>query len=103
MNQSEIDTFIDNLITDKNLSGLTPEGREQIASELKDALIEQINRAVLNNLSDEKLDELNDLLDKGGMDDEKMHDFIMNSGVDVPKVTTETLLYFRNFYLGDEQ
>ena len=99
----DIDSFIDNLITEKNLRGLTPEGRTQVASELKATITEQINRAILNQLPDEKLDELNDLLDRGDMNEAKMQEFLMNSGVDIAKVTTETLLYFRAFYLGEQQ
>lgn len=101
MNQDGFDSFIDSLITEKNLRGITPEGRAQVAGELKETLIEQVNRAILNELPDEKLDELNDLLDKGDMNESKMQDFLMNSGVDIPKVTTKTLLYFKAFYLGN--
>ena len=99
----DIDSFVDSLIKEKKMQGLTPEGYEQVASELKAAVIEQINRALLNQLPDEKLDELNDLLDSGEMDEAKMQDFLMNSGLDIPKITTETLLYFKAFYLGEQE
>ena len=101
MNQDGLDSFVDSLITEKNLSGLTPEGRQIVANELKENIIEQVNRAILNELPDEKLDELNDKLDQGPLSEDQMQEFLMNSGVDIPKVTTKTLLYFKAFYLGN--
>ncbi len=101
MNQDGLDSFVDSLITEKNLSGLTPEGRQIVANELKENIIEQVNRAILNELPDEKLDELNDKLDQGPLSEEQMQEFLLDSGVDIPKVTTKTLLYFKAFYLGN--
>ena len=45
MDQPELDSFVESLIDEKNISGLTPEGRAQIAGEIKDELVQQINRA----------------------------------------------------------
>ena len=62
MNEDNFDRFVNSLIKEKDLKGLTPEGREQVAAELKNLISEEVNRAILMELSDEKLDEL----DKAG-------------------------------------
>jgi hypothetical protein len=51
-------------------------------------------------LPDENLDELNNLMDTEGFGDADMQNFIANSGVDINKITTETMIKFKAFYLG---
>lgn len=102
MNDDNFDRFVNSLIAEKDLKGLTPEGREQVAAELKNLISEEVNRAILMELSDEKLDELDKLMDDGPLSESEMQDFLRNSGVDIPKVTTKTLMYFRSFYLGEK-
>ena len=95
MDQPEVGAFIDSLIDKKNISGLTDEARASIAGELKELLAQQINRAILAQLSDEKLDELNRRMDSGNFNADDVQKFINNSGVDIPKVTAETMLYLQ--------
>ena len=102
MNDNNFDRFVNSLIVEKDLKGLTPEGREQVAAELKNLISEEVNRAILMELSDEKLDELDKLMNDGPLSESEMQDFLRNSGVDIPKVTTKTLMYFRSFYLGEK-
>ena len=87
-------------IDEKGLTGLNEDTRKTVVNELKSALVEQINRAILINLPDEKLDELNNLMDQDGFGDADMQKFIAESGVDVNKITAETMLQFKAFYLG---
>lgn len=96
----ELDNFINSIIDEKGLTGLTEDSRKTVVNELKGALIEQINRAILMELPDEKLDELNNLMDTEGFGDTDMQNFIANSGVDINKITTETMIKFKAFYLG---
>ena len=103
MEGNELDQFVNQLIEDKNITGLTPEGREQVANELKELVTDEINRAVLTAMPDSKLDELSALMDSGDFTSDDMQKFIAESGVDLKQITTETLLYFRAFYLGNEQ
>lgn len=100
MDQPELDSFVEGLINDKNIEGLTPEGRKQIAGEIKDELVQQINRAVLMELPDDKLDEIDQKLEAGEIQPEELQAIIQDSGVDVAKITAETMLYFKAFYLG---
>lgn len=100
MKDDNFDKFVDSLIVEKDLKGLTAEGREQIATELKNLIAEEVNRAILMELPDEKLDELDARMNEGPLSEEEMQEFLSNSGVDIPKITTKTLMYFRSFYLG---
>ena len=54
-------------------------------------------------LPDEKLDELNNLMDTEGFGDEGMQDFLRNSGVNIEKITAETMMKFKAFYLGTQE
>ena len=95
-----LDIFVNQIIDEKGLTGLNEDTRKTVVNELKSALVEQINRAILINLPDEKLDELNNLMDQDGFGDADMQKFIAESGVDVNKITAETMLQFKAFYLG---
>lgn len=98
----DLDTFINQIIDEKGLKGLNDDSRKTVVNELKSNLVEQINRAILMNLPDEKLDELNKLMDTEGFGNEEMQAFIANSGIDINKITTETMLAFKAFYLGQK-
>lgn len=95
----ELDTFINGLLEDKQLPGLTEDVRAQLLIDLKKRLLNQIDRAVVDALPPEKLDGFNQLLDMPGVDDEQIHRFIRESGVDIKKVTLHTMLRFRDLYL----
>lgn len=97
-----LDVFINQLIDEKGLTGLNEDSRKTVVNELKSSLIEQINRAILMHLPDEKLDELNNLMDQEGFGDNDMQNFVANSGVDINKITAETMLQFKAFYLGTQ-
>lgn len=103
MNEDNFDRFVNSLIEDKKLTGLTEEDRKLVAAEIKDLISEEINRALLMELSNEKLEELDQRMDQGPISEEEMQEFLLNSGVDVAKVTTKTLMNFRAFYLGGGQ
>ena len=100
MAQDELDGFVDSLIEKKNLKGLTPEGRETVARELKELVVEEINRAIIDALPDDKLDELDRITSQENFNPEDVQKLIADSGINTAKITTETLLYFESFYLG---
>ena len=100
MAQDELDSFINSLIERKQLKGLTDEGRANVAAELKELLTEQINRAILDALPEDKLDEIDKITSQENYNPEDVQKVIDESGIDVVKITTQTLLYFQSFYLG---
>lgn len=101
MNQDALSKFINDLIDAKGYKTLDSDVRRQLEQDLKNRLIDQINRAVLEALPENKIDGFNDLLDRGASQQE-VQQYIATSGVDTKKITLETMLRFRSLYLGDK-
>jgi uncharacterized protein (DUF1778 family) len=100
MNGEELDSFVRNMLEDKNLPGLDDEEvKDQVVDDMKNDVLDQIDRAIIAALPDEKMDEFNALLDQPDVSDEQLQQFIVASGVDVQKVTTDVLIAFRGLYL----
>ncbi len=91
--------FINSMLEDKQLA-VEPELREQMAKDLQTRLMDQIDRAVIEALPEDKVDGLNDLLDTSASEQE-VQSYIVDCGVDIQRVTLETMLRFRELYLGD--
>ena len=100
MNQDALSKFISDIIDAKGYKTLDSDVRRQLEQDLKNRLIDQINRAVLEALPENKIDGFNDLLDRNASQQE-VQQYIANSGVDTKKITLETMLRFRSLYLGD--
>ncbi len=101
MNQDAISKFISDIIDAKGYKTLDSDVRRQLEQDLKNRLLDQIDRAVLEALPENKIDGFNDLLDRGASQQE-IQQYIANSGVDTKKITLETMLRFRSLYLGDK-
>ena len=101
MQTDEVDIFINRLLLEKNLAGVTDDVRVQLVADLKARLIDQINRALINAIPDDRIDAFNILLDDASTKDEAIQSFITESGVDVPQVTLDTMLRFSQLYLGN--
>ena len=69
---------------------------------MKKRLEDQINRAAIQALSEEKADELAKRLEDPNFTNEDMAKFMQDSGVNLAEVALETMLKFRGFYLGTE-
>ena len=95
-----VDDFIENLLNERGITNVDPEIRAELQAEMKNQLMDQINQAAVMQLSEEKADELAKLVDTPDFTNEKMTEFMQNSGVDLASVTIDTMLRFRNFYLG---
>lgn len=100
MEQNALGEFINQLLDEKQLSGVTDDVREQLVEDLSEKLLDQINRAVIDEFSDTQVDEFNALLDTPDVDDQKIQTFIASSGVNVQTVAGRTMLRFRELYLG---
>lgn len=101
MDQDVLSKFINDIIDAKNFKTLDGDVRQQLEQDLKNRLLDQIDRAVLGALPEDKIDGLNDLLDRDASQQE-VQQYIANSGVDTKKITLETMLRFRSLYLGDK-
>lgn len=101
MNQDALSKFISDIIDAKGYKTLDSDVRRQLEQDLKNRLLDQIDRAVLEALPENKIDGFNDLLDRGASQQE-VQQYIATSGVDTEKITLETMLRFRSLYLGDK-
>ena len=96
----KIDQFLEDLLDARGITHLEPEAREEIKAQLKTELLEQIDRAAINELSSEQVDELSKKMDDPNFTEDQVYEYILNSGVDVENTTLETILKFRDLYLG---
>jgi hypothetical protein len=94
-----VETFIDQLIDEKGL-GVEGDVRKQLKLDMMERLLDQIDRASINALPEDKAIELADKLDDENFTDEQVAEFMKNSGVDLERVALETMLQFRLLYLG---
>ena len=101
MNQDALSKFISDIIDAKGYKTLDSDVRRQLEQDLKNRLLDQIDRAVLEALPENKIDGFNNLLDRGASQQE-VQQYIATSGVDTKKITLETMLRFRSLYLGDK-
>jgi len=99
----DLDKFINEILTTKNLSIPSEEVRLQLVSDLKKRLIEQINRALIVAMPNEQINKLNEMLDSGNSSDTEFQNLVESSGIDVKGITLKTMLKFRGLYLETPQ
>jgi len=93
-----INTFIKKLVEEKQIKNIDEETRAQIESDLYDRIEDRINVAILENLPAEKLDEFNDLLDSGNL--EEIQKYCHDNINDFEEMIARELISFRNIYLN---
>lgn len=95
----EIDQFIEQIMAEKGVDDIEPEVKEELKADMKQRLLDQIDKAAIMKLSEEKAAELAAKVDNPNFTNEDLTAFMQNSGVDLTQVALETMLQFRNFYL----
>jgi hypothetical protein len=100
---NELDDFINTMLKERQLPPMDEEVRVQIVADLKKDLLDQIDKALINALPEDKLQEFNTLLDSSDVNTETLQGFIKNSGIDVADVTVRTMVGFRALYLQGTQ
>ena len=90
--------FVNKMITEKTPQGLDDGDRDKISRVLIEQLNQRMEYALIAALPDDKLTELNNLLDNNGKDD-AIDGVFDNSGVDFDAVSQQTLEAFRQEYL----
>ena len=94
-----VEQFIDQLIDEKDLN-LEDDVRQELKVDMINRLLDQIDKASINALPEDKAIELADKLDDPEFTDEQVAEFIRSSGVDMERVALETMMQFRLLYLG---
>lgn len=100
MNTQELDAFIEQILKDKGITDLDPEVLEDVKTDMKNRLLDQIDKAAIMQLSEEKAEELTKLTEDPEFTNEKLAEFMQDSGVDLAEVALDTMLRFRDFYLN---
>ena len=95
-----VDDFIENLLNERGITEVEPDVRAELKEDMKNRLMDQINKAAIMQLSEEKAAELAEKINDPDFTNEKMTEFMQNSGVNLTEVALDTMLRFRNFYLG---
>lgn len=100
METQNIDDFIEQLLIDKGITDLEPEIKADLVNDMKTRLMDQINKAAVMQLSEEKAAELAEMVDSPDFTNEKLTQFMQDSGVNLAEVALDTMLQFRSSYLG---
>ena len=95
-----VDDFIESLLTEKGIIDVEPDIKKELKEEMEKRLLGQINKAAVMQLNEEEAAELAKRIDQPDFTNEEMAKFMQNSSVNLAEVALDTMLKFRNFYLG---
>ena len=101
--QELLDAFVEDMMTERGLKQLEETAFTALKEDLKQRLNFQINRAILVQLPDEKLDEIAKVIDSEEPKAEEIDRILNEANVDVAETTRETMKIFREAYLGAEK
>ena len=88
---------------EKGVSAPTPEIEADLKNELKDQLLREIDRSLIGELPDDKLEELNRLATANGqIKPDVIAKMVEESNLDVTDIVGTTMARFREIYLKDE-
>lgn len=98
-----VEQFIEQLLVDKGITDLDPDVKKELKTQMLQELMNQIDRAAINALPEDKAVELAKNLDDPLYTNEQASEFIAKSGIDLQQISLQTMMQFRNFYLSDGQ
>ena len=99
-NEEIIEVFIEGLIIDKGLENLSEEEKDDIRDELNEKLTDFLTQALVNALPEDKVNELDNMIDNGAAGPENVKRLLDDAGVDSGKVVVDALQKFRELYLN---
>lgn len=94
-----LDDFMESLLQEKGVN-VEGEVRDQLKADMTQRLLNQIDRATLNRLTEAQAIELSNKLDDPDFNDTDAAEFIKSCGIDSQQVALETMIQFRALYLG---
>ena len=98
-NEEVVANFAKGLLTEKNLGEMDEATEKDMVQDLIERINDFVNRAVLESLPKEKLDELDDMIDSDTATPEAVAQLIQNSGIDASAVAVKAMEKFREVYL----
>ena len=97
----QIDEFMDRLIEERGSTNLSEDARKELKQVLTQELLDQIDKAAIYALPEDKAIELAKKTDDPNFTNDDMAKFIQDSGVDLQQIALHTMVEFRNFYLAE--
>ncbi|MDO4978945.1 MAG: hypothetical protein Q4E47_02210 [Candidatus Saccharibacteria bacterium] len=99
-----VDEFIDSIINEKGYQNLDDDVRQAMKQDMTQRLMDQIDHAAIDSLSEDKAVELADKLETNpDMPEEEITKFMEDAGVDLNAIAMTTMLQFRMLYLGGSE
>ena len=99
--EETIDYFVRGIMHEKGNDVGSEEMQNGIFGDLKTELLKQIDRSLIAELPDDKLEEFNRLATENGqLDPNMVAQAVADAGIDVNEVTAGTMKKFREIYLG---
>lgn len=99
-NDELLDVFAEEMMRERGLGDLDEESFKMLKDDLRQRVAFQINRAILAQLPEDKLNELGAGLESGVVTSEQFDELIKTYNIDVEKTTEDTLMTFREAYVG---
>ena len=99
-NEEIIENFARGLLIEKNLGEMDENTEKDMINDLIERVNAFIDRAVLESLPKEKLDELDNMIDNDTATPEAVAQLIQSSGIDANTISVEAMAKFREVYLG---
>ena len=90
-----LDEFVDRLLSEKGITNADPAYREEI----KEKILSRIDETALEQLNDTQLAELVQLVEDPTFDNNKMRDYIVNTGININNVAMTAMQAFRSQFL----
>lgn len=102
-NEEILRAFAEGLLIEKGLGEMEPEVKEEMVEDLLERINAFIDRAALESLPAEKLEELDQMIDGNTATEENVAELIKNFGVNTDEMVAKALEKFRDVYLGQVQ
>lgn len=100
--EETIDLFIEGIMEEKGANAPTAEISEDAKRSLKDKLLKEIDRSLIAELPDDKLEELSHMaIENGQIDPSLIADKIAEANLDITDIVGSTMAQFRELYLSD--
>lgn len=102
--EETINLFIEGIMQEKGVNPPSEEVKQTIHEELKNRLLREIDRSLVSELPDEKLEELNRMATSSGqISPETIVQMIKEANLDVTDIVGTTMARFRDIYLGESE
>jgi hypothetical protein len=97
-----LDDFMEGLLQASGVSeGMPEETKKMMKDEMTRTLLNQIDRAAIDELTEEQAAELAKKVDEPDFTSKMMTEYVEKCGVDYGKITLDTMVQFRRLYLGE--